>query len=301
MRAVTVTAFGGPEAIQIARLPIEQPGAGDVRIKTSAAAVHPVDLATRAGLYPPNLPKGRRFTLGWDLAGVVDAVGSEVTGYAVGDAVVGFSYWSGGFVGTQAEYVNLSASSIALAPAGFPAIEAATLPLNALTADQALDLLDLPNGATLAITGAAGAVGGFAVQLAVARGLTVVGIAGEKDEELVRELGANSFVPRSATQVGKFDGLLDAALVGEPALDLVRDNGTFINVVGSLAPSSKRGIRVGSVEVRSDGANLHKLVSRVESGGLTLRVGDTYPLDEVAAAHERFGRGGVRGRLVLIP
>lgn len=301
MRALTITAFGGPEAIQIARLPIEEPGTGQVRIKLSAAAVHPVDLATRAGLYPPNLPQDRALTLGWDLSGTIDAVGADVTGYAVADAVLGFSFWIDGQVGTQAEYVVLNETSIASAPAGIGAIEAATLPLNGLTADQALDLLDLPSGATLAITGAAGAVGGFAVQLATARGLNVIAIAGEEDEQLVKELGAARFVPRSAALAEQVDGVLDAAVLGEPALAMVRNDGVFISVVGSLAPPSQRGIRVDSVMVRSDGSRLHKLAKLAESGGLALRVAGTYPLEQAAAAHERFGQGGLRGRLVLTP
>jgi NADPH:quinone reductase-like Zn-dependent oxidoreductase len=188
-------------------------------------------------------------------------------------------------------------------------VAAATLPLNGLTALQSLDLLGLEPGQTVLVTGAAGAVGGFAVELAAARGLRVVAAASDHDEELVRGLGADVFVPRSAPlaetvrQVvpGGVDGALDAAVLGLPALDAVRGGGAFVVVIAGAAPPPLRGIRVANVLVRADGAALRELSALVDQGRLTLRVAGTLPLTEVAEAHRRLEKGGLRGRLVLVP
>lgn len=308
MRAVAVSSFGGPEAVTVVEVPRAEPGPGQVRIRVQAAPVHPVDLGTRSGAFAALLPEQPRYFLGWDLAGTVDVVGEGVTGFAFGQPVVGLSDWFATLVGTQAEYVVLDASAIAHAPHQATAMAAATLPLNALTASQALDLLDLGTGRSVAITGAAGAVGGYAVELAVHRGLQVYGIAGAQDEGFITALGA-TFVPRTedpaatlrAAAPAGVDGVLDTALVGAPVLGAVKDGGAFVNVYAPLAPESERGISVNSVFVKSDGTRLAELVQLVDKGALTLRVAQTYPFEEAARAHEALAKGGVRGRLVLVP
>lgn len=197
-----------------------------------------------------------------------------------------------------------------MAPApGTDLVAAATLPLNASTALRALDLLGLAAGQTVLVTGASGAVGGFAVELAAARGLRVVATAGDGDEDLVRGLGAEVFVPRSAplgeavrqAVPGGVDGALDAAVLGLRALDAVRGGGAFVSVISGAAPPALRGIRVTTVLVRADGAALRDLSVLAERGTLGLRVADTLPLADVADAHRRMDMGGVRGRLVLVP
>ncbi|MFD0480647.1 alcohol dehydrogenase catalytic domain-containing protein [Nonomuraea thailandensis] len=232
MRAVVIRGFGGPEVLQIADVPMPVVGEGQVRIRMEAATVNPVDLGTRsgalteAGLLPPRDVIG----VGWDIAGTVEQTGPEVTGLMRGDRVIGLSDRLDVPLGTQAEHVVLDADAVAAAPAGVSPVQAATLPLNGLTAAQALDGLNLNPGQTLLVTGAAGAVGGFAVQLAVARGLRVVAVAGADDESLVRELGAELFVPRTARLgeavrclvTGGVHAALDAAVVGVAALDAVR-------------------------------------------------------------------------------
>jgi len=212
-------------------------------------------------------------------------------------------------VGAQAEQVVLPARLLAPAPAGAPVEAAATLPLNALTADQALDLLDLPAGATLLVTGAAGGVGGYAVELGVLRGLRVVAQAGAADADLVRSLGAAEVVPRDGDPVaaaravapGGVDGVLDAAVVGPALLGAVRDGGAFVAVIDPALPTPKRDVRTAKVSVRGDGAHLARLVGLVEEGRLSLRVAATLPFAEAAEAHRRLEKGGVRGRLVLVP
>jgi NADPH:quinone reductase len=305
MRAVVVRSFGGPEVLEVAEVPDPHAGPGQVRIRVEAAAVNPVDVATRAGvLASAGLMTGEgQVGIGWDVAGVVDEVGAGVP-FAAGDRVVGLSDRLELPTKTQAEFVVLDAGAVASVPST-AAVAAATLPLNGLTAAQGLDLLGLAPGQSVLVTGAGGAVGGFAVELAVARGLRVVAAAGERDEGFVRGLGASVFVPRGAGLAqavrqavpGGVDGTLDAAVLGVPALDAVRGGGAFVAVVAGGAPVPLRGIRVMNVWVRADGDELSRLVSR----GLTSRVADVLPLTEVAAAHRRMAEGGVRGRLVLVP
>ena len=308
MRAVIVRSFGGPEVLEVADVPVPVAGRGQVRIRVEAAAVNPVDLASRsgvlaqAGILTGELPIG----LGWDVAGVVDQTGTDT--FAVGDRVIGLCDRIQLPVRAQAEYVVLDAGAVAPAP-DVDATAASTLPLNGVTASQALDLLGLAPGRTLLVTGAAGALGGFAVELAAARGLRVLAVAGEGDEELVRHLGAEMFVPRTAPLAdtvrdlvpGGVDAALDAAVLNLSALDAVRNGGAFAAVVAGAVPPPLRGINVQMVWIRADGATLRALSTKATEGRLTLRVADTLPLADVAQAHRRFEKGGVRGRLVLVP
>ncbi|WP_406458738.1 NADP-dependent oxidoreductase [Streptomyces sp. NBC_01622] len=296
MRAAMVTTFGGPEAVRVVETEIPEPGARQVRIKVAAASLNPVDAGVRAGAFGG---AGERLGLGWDVAGTVDATG--VAGaWQVGDEVVALHYGAVKPLGTHAEYVVVDTDAVAKAPEGVDAVHAATLPLNALTAVQALDLLELTPGQTLLVTGAAGAVGGFAVQLAAQRGVLVTGLARTGDEEFVRALGAAEFTSEGVP-TGSVDAVLDAAVLGERALAWVRDGGAFTGVIPQAAPAPERGVRTGAVEVSADGARLAELVALVEKGVLTLRVADTYPLADATEAHARLAEGGVRGRLVLVP
>ncbi|MFF8770524.1 alcohol dehydrogenase catalytic domain-containing protein [Kitasatospora sp. NPDC015120] len=312
MRAVVVRRFGGPEVLELAEVAVPEPGPGQVRVRVAAAAVNPVDAVTRsgvlteAGLMAPRETVG----IGWDVAGTVERLGPGVTGFAVGDEVIGLRDRLDVPLGSYADALVLDATALAPAPPGVTAVEAATLPLNGLTALQALDLLDLPAGATLLVTGAAGAVGGFAVQLAARRGLRVVALAGEQDAAPLRELGAEWHVPRDAPDPaaevralvpGGVDGALDAALLGVTALGAVRNRGSFVAVAAGAAPLGLRGIRVAHVWVTADGAALAGLAALAARRELALRVADTLPLERAAAAHRRLVRGGLRGRLVLVP
>ncbi|MFJ2832552.1 zinc-binding dehydrogenase [Streptomyces sp. NPDC087263] len=296
MRAAVVTEFGGPEVVEVVEVGVPEPGSRQIRIKVAAAAVNPVDVGVRVGVFGG---AGERLGLGWDVAGTVDAVGAAA-GWAVGEQVVALVYGMGKSLGTYADYVVVDADSVAVAPVSVDAAHAATVPLNALTAAQALDLLALEAGQSLLVTGAAGAVGGYAVQLAVRQGLSVVGLAREADEELVRSLGAGRFVSGEVAS-RSVDAVLDAAIVGESALEWVRDGGAFVAVIPHTEPAPVRGVRTAAVEVSADGARLAELVALVDEGVLTARVAQTYALADVVKAHVRLAEGGVRGRLVLVP
>ena len=310
MKAVIIRRYGGPDVIELADVPVPQPGTGQVRIRVHAAPVHPVDIATRAGRLAEHGLVGAASAdigLGWDLAGVVEALGPGADQFAAGDAVVGMRDLLTAPVGAQAEQVVLDTDALAPAPRSVTPVEASTIPLNSLTADQALDLLALRPGQWLLVTGAAGAVGGFALELAALRGLRSVAVAAPGDEELVRRLGADEFVARTPylggavrrVVPGGVHGALDAGLVGMPALDAVRDKGAFVAVAAGAAPVPLRGTRVHNVWIHTDGPRLAELAAAVDAGQLTPRVAATLPLEQVATAHERVAAGGLRGRIVL--
>ncbi|NMN97927.1 NADP-dependent oxidoreductase [Antrihabitans stalactiti] len=298
MRAAIVTQPGGPEAVEILDVPTPVPGPKQVRIKVEAATVNPIDAATRQGYrYEPGAKRG----LGWDVAGTVDAVGTDVEEFEVGDAVIGIEDRMLVPLGTQAEYVVLNTDHVAAAPTTVGAVEAATIPLNGLTALQALGLLELSAGQTLLITGAAGAVGSYAIELAAARGIQVTAQASASDEPALRALGATGFVDRNDELPTGFDAVLDTALIGDAAVAATRDGGRFAWLLSQAGPETQRGIDVNLVRVRGDADQSAHLVRLVDEGKLTVRVAETFPLDEVQNAHKRLADGGIRGRLVLLP
>jgi NADPH:quinone reductase len=311
MKAVVIHRFGGPEVLEVAELDAPEPMADQVRIHVQAAAVNPVDVATRAGWLAQSglAPATGQIGIGWDLAGVIDAVGPGVEDFRLGDRVIAMRDLLSASVGAQAEYVVLDTEAVAPAPHTVSPVEAATVPLNGLTATQALDLLALDEGQWLLVTGAAGALGGFALQLAALRGLRTVAVASPDDESLVHELGADVFVPRAENLgapvrravPGGVHGALDAAVIGVSALDAVRDGGAFVAVAAGAAPPALRGTRVHNVWIRTDAPRLAELAALVDVGRLTPRVAAVQPLGTVAAAHQRLAAGGLRGRIVLEP
>lgn len=308
MRAVRARGYGGPEVLEAVTVPVPEPGPGQIRIRVLAAAVNPVDLATRSGaLVEAGLMAPRAHTgIGWDVAGLVDLPGPGVTAFAPGARVIGLRDLLDTSSGGYAEYLVLDATALAPMPEGADAVAAATLPLNGLTAVQALDLLEPAPGGTLLVTGAAGAVGGFAVELAVRRGLRVLAQTGSAaDERFVRDLGAEWTVDRHgpdlAAQVrglvpGGVDAALDTAGLGVRAQAAVRNRGGYVTVVGGSVPPPLRGIRVHQQWISADGVALGELAAM----GLSLRVADVLPLARAAEAHRRLAAGGLRGRLVLV-
>lgn len=309
MDAVGVTTFGGPDVLHIVDLPVPEPGDGQVRIKVAAATVNPSDTAMRAGVFgPPPQGDGPPYVAGWEVAGVVDAAGPGA-GWPPGERVfaIVLPYLTGR--GAQAEYVVVPADSIAVVPPGVSLAEAATLPMNGLTARLALDKLALRPGQTLAVTGAAGAVGGYVMELAASEGLRVIGDASPADAALVKSLGAEVVVPRGPGLAAAIrrevpsgvDAVVDAALIGPPVLPAIRDGGQLI-AVRPFPGESERSIAVTLILVSDylhETAKLAELARLVTAGTLTLRVAREIPAADAAQAHRQLEAGGTRGRLVL--
>jgi NADPH:quinone reductase-like Zn-dependent oxidoreductase len=310
MRAVGLFAHGGPEVLQVIELPEVHAGPGQVRIRVRAATVNPTDVLVRSGVRadqqkvdpPPYVP-------GMEAAGIVDEVGSGVPDrLKLGDAVIAIVVPKGGH-GAYREQIALDARSVVRAPAGKSHPEAATLPMNELTARLSLDLLKLSEGQVIAVTGAAGAYGGYVIQLAKAEGLTVIADASEKDEELIASLGADIVVRRGDDVAARFrshfprgvDGLADGAVLNERVIAAVRDGGAFTSVRGFLG-APQRGIRFTATMVRNyalEFEKLDRLRRQVEAGVITLRVAELYPPERAADAHRRLEAAGARGRLVI--
>ena len=310
MRAVGLYVHGGPEVLEVVDLPEVHAGSGQVRIRVHAVAVNPTDMMVRNGSRaeqqkidpPPYVP-------GMDVAGVVDEVDDDIsTNVAVGDAVMAMVVPNASH-GAYREQIVLNARSVVPAPAGTSHVEACTLPMNGLTAQQSLDLLGLSSGQTLAVTGAAGAYGGYVIQLAKTEGLTVIADASEADRELVTDLGADIVVRRGDDVATRFrehfsdgvDGLADGAVQNELVIPAVRDGGAFTSVRGFIG-EPLRDISFTATMVRTyDGEfeKLDRLRQLVESGSITLRVADTYTPERAGDAHRRLEAGGTRGRLVI--
>ncbi len=310
MRAVGINRFGGPEVLEVVELPVEEPGEGEVRVRVAAAAVNPTDTALRAGLRS-EMYEGveRPLVPGMELAGVVDAVGPGA-GWNVGDEVVAVVVPGPRGRGAQAEEVVVPAASAARLPAGASFAEGATLPMNGLSARIALDLLGLRPGQTLAVTGAAGAVGGYVMELAKLEGLRVIGDASEEDRDLVSRLGADVVVPRGDDVASAIrdvcpegvDGLVDAALLNRRILPAVRDGGA-VAAVRPFQGDTERGITVHLVLVANharDSEALAELSRLAGEGKLTLRVARTFLPEEAPDAHRALEAGGVRGRNVIV-
>jgi NADPH:quinone reductase len=309
VRVVGVDEFGGPEMLRVFDVPEKHPRLGEVRIAVKAAAVNPTDTFTRNGARaemlkafpPPYVP-------GMDVAGVIDEVGDGVSDFEVGDRVMAIVVPRGSH-GGYSESIVLPVQSVAPAPAGASFAEAASLPMNGLTARLALDLLALSPGQTIAVTGAAGAFGGYVVQLAKADGLRVIADASVADEDLVRALGADIVVRRGPEVASNIlehashgvDGLADGSVQCEQIVAAVRDGGGIATVRG-WADSVGRGITVHPVWVREyahEQTKLDGLRRLVEDGSVTLRIAQEFTAEQAGEAHRILQAGGTRGRLII--
>ncbi len=309
MKSIIVRAAGGTDVLELADTPSPEPGVQQVRVKVVASSLNPIDLSARAGrltaagLMPPMSVYG----LGWDVAGHVDALGTGAVRFRAGDPVIGLRdlLFAGG---AHAEYVVLDESALAPAPSSVPLTDAATLPLNALTADRALDLAGVETGQTLLVTGASGGVGGFALELAKLRGVRTIALARASDADRVRTIASE--VLTSSDDLGHavrrivpggVDAVIDAAVLGIAAHQALRGAGTFVALVAPFAPPPIRGTRVVVQEVFADGERLAELARLVDDGTLTLRVAHSFPLAQAREAHELLEKGGVGGRIILTP
>ena len=306
MHVAEVTAFGGPEVLRLAERPDPAPAPGEVVVRIHAANVNPTDLGTRSGQARARMPDLEPpFVPGWDLAGEVTAVGGEVRAFAPGDRVLGMIPFGriGGRVGAYAQAAAVDPGWLAPLSTDIDDATAATLPLNALTAQQALDLIAAPPGATLLITGASGAVGGFATQLAARAGHRVLAQASDDDEDWVASLGATEVLPRSTdlATIGPVDAVLDAVPLGPESTATLREGGIAVFTRPPRPAEPERDVRFQTVLVQSDPVALRALTADLEDGRLRTRIAEVLPLDQAARAHELNEAGGLRGKDVLTP
>ncbi|WP_066039628.1 NADP-dependent oxidoreductase [Herbiconiux solani] len=301
MRAIIQDELGGPEVLHEASIEIPTPGIGQVLVRVRAAGVNPADFMNRqTGVFSGTPP----FTLGWDLAGVVAAVGPGITLFEPGDDVFGLLPFPRG-AGAYAEYVVAPPRALIRKPDALSFTQAASLPLAGLTAWQMLvETAHISDGSTVLITGATGGVGHLAVQIAKALGAHVTAVVSAQNAELARTLGADAIIDYTSTdfsrQVRGLDVVFDVIGGDYPlrALDVLRPGGMLISTLPqSLGPSraaaAERGLRVAGVFVESDRLGLMQITELVVSGTLTPLIAATFPLERADQAHSFKGQGKV--------
>ncbi|MGA5194473.1 NADP-dependent oxidoreductase [Streptomyces exfoliatus] len=308
MRAISQDTHGTPEVLTEVTLPRPVPGPSQILVAVHAAGVNPTDWKHRsAGLFLDRLP----LVLGWDVSGVVEAVGFGVTVFKPGDEVFGMLPYPNG-VGSHAEYVTGPARAFAHKPADIDHVQAGALPLAALTAYQAIvDIAAVGPGQRVLVHAAAGGVGHLAVQIAKARGAYVIGTASAPKHDFVRSLGADEVVDyRSvdfAEVVSDVDMVLDP-LSGDTrsrSLDVLRPGGTLVSLLPGTDPdepakAAARGVRVETHLVEADHAGMNAVAALVRSGALRAHVEAVFPLADAAKAHAHGETGRTTGKIVLV-
>ncbi|WP_326824926.1 NADP-dependent oxidoreductase [Streptosporangium sp. NBC_01756] len=290
MRAIQIDRHGGPEVLTLREVPEPVATPGTVLVRTIASSLNPVDWKTRAWDIGPAFP----MTLGWDLAGIVISAGTS--GYRPGDRVIAMSAQVATGLGTWADLVALPERLLAPAPAATSLTEAATLPLAGLTALQALARIRPARGDRLLVTGAAGGVGGLAVQLARRSGAVVDGLVSTAAHvPEVRSLGAETVVhDPGMLESGVYHAVFDTA--GAAVEHALAPGGRYVAISDDPLPDVPGAAKS---YVQEDGRALAELAALVDSGELRLRVAEHHPVHAVRHAHERFERGGLLGKVVL--
>ncbi|MFE1774414.1 NADP-dependent oxidoreductase [Streptomyces sp. NPDC059008] len=307
MRAISQNAHGGPEVLTEVDLPRPTPGIGEILVAVHAAGVNPTDWKHRAGALSVGPPP---FVLGWEVSGVVEAVGLGVTLFKPGDEVFGMLPYPSG-VGAYAEYATGPARAFVRKPSALGHIEAGAIPLAALTAHQALvDTADIRPGQRVLIHAAAGGVGHLAVQIAKARGAHVIGTASAAKHDLLRELGADELIDYRTTDfadvVSEVDIVLDT-LGGDirtRSLDVLRPGGIVVSIVPPVTEEETKkaaelGVRLETMIVEADQAGMRAVADLVEAGKLRAHVDAALPLTEAAKAHALGETNRTTGKLVL--
>ena len=306
MKAVRMHEYGGPEVLKYEDAPRPEPARGDVLVKVHAAAVNPVDWKIRAGYAKGFLDYTFPLILGWDLSGVVEAVGSGVTDWKSGDEV--YSRPDLARNGAYAEFVAVKATELGRKPKSIDHRAASAIPLAALTAWQAMfDAAGLSAGQRILIHAAAGGVGTFAVQLAKWKGAYVIGTASESNHAFLRELGADELIDYNRTPFEKavrdVDVVLDsmAGEIRNRSWQVLKKGGILVSILGapSAEDAAAHGVRQAGVFVQPNRAQLEEIAKLVDSGKLRPIVEEVLPLKEAARAHEKNQTLHTRGKLVL--
>jgi NADPH:quinone reductase-like Zn-dependent oxidoreductase len=309
MRAARIHDYDRDDGLSVDDIDVPSISPDQLLIRVAAASINPVDWKVRDGMLRAGIVLDLPAVLGGDVCGVVAAIGSEVRGFGKGDVVYAMTdtrsrYACGGF----AEYVALSAANAAPKPSSLSAVEAAAVPLAALTAWQALhDEGQVQPGQRVLIHAAAGGVGGFAVQFAREAGAYVIGTASAANRDYVLRLGANEVIDYSAgpfeAEVRDIDLVID--LVGGDvqarSLSVIRPGGTLINAWGALAAdeAAAAGVTARKVAVSPNGDQLRRIGALIDAGRVAVEVAHVLPLEEVEAALALSRRGHGRGKIIL--
>ena len=305
MRAITYDAYAADNSrLHLGEVPDPKVGPGELLIEVRAAGVNPVDWKVMAGGLDGMMDAVFPVIPGWDVAGVVRAVGPDTPEFAPGDEVMSYARKDSIHGGTFAELVAVAAEKAARKPAALDWAQAGGLPLTGLTARRLLTALDVRTGDSVLVHGAAGGVGSLAVQMAVARGARVIGTASPRNHDYLRGLGAEPVaygdgLPQRVRDLERDGVSVVADCVGgqlETTLAVLASGGRH----ASIADPSVTGRGGRWVWVRPDGAGLAELADLAQKGTITVEVGQTFGLDEVGAAFDASRAGHTRGKLVIV-
>jgi NADPH:quinone reductase-like Zn-dependent oxidoreductase len=307
MKAVVLHEYGGPEALKLAEVPRPEPKDDEVLVRVIAAAVNPVDAYVRQGMLSKRGLDKRPAIIGYDIAGVVEKTGANVTKkFKAGDAV--YAYLSIMRGGGYAEFANAKEDEMSVKPKNIDFEKAAAVPLAATTAWQALiDTAKIDEGQTVLIHGGSGGVGSFAVQIAKARGAKVIATASSANQDLLKQLGVDQSIDYTTTKfqdvVKDVDVVLNCVRADTlPAsYGVVKKGGVIVSVTGDPDPAEcdKRGIRCSGVMAHPDANVLQELTKLIEANKITPVVSQTFPLAEAAKAHQQIETRHTRGKIVL--
>ncbi|MFI6096580.1 NADP-dependent oxidoreductase [Lentzea sp. NPDC051213] len=298
MRAITQNEFGGPDVLTLTDLPKPTPIPTEVLVRVHAAGVNPVDWKTRGGGGMAGL-QTLPLVLGWDVSGVVEEVGFGVTTLKPGDEVYGMPRFPHA-ANAYAEYVTAPSRHFALKPKNLSHVEAAALPLAALTAWQVIiDTADVQPGQRVLVTAAAGGVGHLAVQIAKARGAYVIGTAREPKHAFLKSLGVDEVIDYTKAEYDRNDVDVLVDLVGGASPEPVRRGGLFVGVPSGVDRPSCEELRTSPILVEPDRAGLEAIAALVERGALKVHVDATFPLEDAGKAHTLGETGRTQGKIVL--
>jgi len=307
MKAVRVHNYGGPEVLRFEDAPRPTPGSGELLVRVHAVSVNPIDWKVRAGDMKDYIPLHLPFIPGWDVSGVVEAVGAGVTKFKKGDEVYARPDVTQ-HGGAYAEYAVVKETQTALKPKSVDYVHAATVPVAAVTAWRALfDTAGLKKGQKVLIHGAAGGVGSFAVQLAKWKGAHVIGTASAKNQSFLRELGVDEAIDYAKTRFE--DVVHDADVVLDPiggdtqsrSWKVLKKGGFLVSIVAqpSTEEATKHGVRSALINAQADTSVLSEIAKLIDSGKLKPIVETVLPLSEARKAHELNEGGHARGKIVL--
>lgn len=309
MKAIRYHEYGDPSVLRYEEADQPTPGAGQVLVQVAATTFNPVDGFMRGGGLQRDFPVRFPHIPGLDVSGTIAELGDGVTGFDVGDAVIGFLAMTED--GAAADFALAPADVLTAAPTSIPLAEAAALPSAGLSAWQALfEHADLQAGQRILVNGAGGGVGGFAVQLAKRAGATVIATASARSADAVRANGADQIVDYTTTTLadavtGPVDAVLNLVRASDEdmagLMAMIRPGGVLVTTTTPAQEDAKRGVRAISMYVRNDAGQLAVIVERVDAGTLHVDVGETRPLTEIADVHERSAAGDTRGRILLVP